>query len=147
MITLLWLGGLDRKPDSASLNDGTEFLEEEESFAGRVGWIGDQVLQEEPGPAEEGPDSWFVTTIAMPRLNTALPHPDRATVSGARGVVVALHRPHGGLVDCAGTTVFFHRSRVYLHGRHLRHHLHTVTKLKYSWELSLTFLSVCRASC
>jgi len=121
VIMLLWLGGLDKKPAKESLNNGTVFGEQETSFAERLKWISCQVMLEEI--EQEKPvtndDSWFITTIIMPKPNTAMSHPDKATSIGLEGTVTAIHRPHGGVIDCGATQVFFHRSRVYLEGVHL----------------------------
>jgi hypothetical protein len=84
-------------------------------------WIGDRVMLVEPDArrATGHADTWFVVTIVMPRPNTAVGHPDSAAGLGAKGTITALHRPHGGIVTCGATQVFFHRSRVYLDGAHL----------------------------
>ena len=121
VIMLLWIGGLDKKPDRESLNNGTVFADQELSFANRLLWIISEVMQEDSDPEKSlnNDDTWFITTIIMPKPNTAMSHPDMATSSGVEGTVTAIHRPHGGVIDCGATQVFFHRSRVYLEGVHL----------------------------
>jgi len=126
VIMTLWLGDMTRKPDPNTLNDGTSFESQNEGFRRRLDWIASQVLLENPAPPEPlGPtDTWFVNTIVMPRPSVALAHPDVAATQGGVGTIVALHRPHGGLVELgkggtSSSTVFFHRSRVYLDGVHL----------------------------
>lgn len=121
VIMLLWFGGLKDKPDKSTFNDGTMFDDQEISFDDRMDWIGDRVMQTESDCKRETSkeDIWFVTTITMPRPNTAVSHPDMASCLGAEGTVTALHRPHGGIVTCGTKHVFFHRSRVYLNGVHL----------------------------
>jgi len=121
VIMLLWFGGLEAKPDKSRFSDGTLFSSEDSSFSKRMDWISDRVmLPEQTNKSTDSKgDNWFVTTITMPRPNTAVAHPDLATVIGASGTVSLLQRPHGGIIACGTDRVFFHRSRVYMDGIHL----------------------------
>ena len=122
VVSTLWFEGEDKKPDMENLNTGASLSEEKRSIAECGAEICERVmLEDEEVSPVEGPGlySWFVVTIVMPRSNTAMPHPDTAEHKMVKGKIVNLHNPHGGVVDCGGDQVFFHRSRVYINQEHL----------------------------
>jgi len=106
------------------LMNGSDFIDEELSFRERLDALNGRVMDDsfeeiEPSTIDTGLSRWFVTTILMPRPNTAIDHPDVATFKGVVGSIEYIHEPHGGIVDCGGTRVYFHRSRVFIQGVHL----------------------------
>ena len=122
VVSMLWFQDMDHKPCIDKLNSGDKLETENASIEECVELISEQVMleDEEVGVVEgEGLFSWFVVTIIMPRSNTALPHPDSATHKSVSAKILALHNPHGGLVECEDQEIFFHRSRVFINQQHL----------------------------
>ena len=122
VVSTLWFEEVERKPNMEDLNNGASFEEEKASIAKCAQLISENVMLEDEevsAVAGAGLYSWFVVTIVMPRVNTAMPHPDTAHHSAVPGTIVTINNPHGGVVACGEELVFFHRSRIYIHEEHL----------------------------
>ena len=121
VIMMIWFGGVELKPNTESLNNGSSFAEEDKSINTCLEYIRDSVMMEEIDLSLDGAASytWFAVTIIMPKVNSTMPHPDTAAHKSVEGTITAIHRPHGGVIECEGVKVFFHRSRVYIEEEHL----------------------------
>ena len=95
-----------------------------ENFKKRMDWVLSAIytsssdLPKMPEFREDQP--WFIKSLQLPTeaVGRSLLHPDDSEFVGDRGVVKALYRPTGGLIELDGSKeqVFFHRSRVFLNG-------------------------------
>ena len=121
VIMMLWFGGVHVKPNIEHLNNGSSFEEEDKSITTCLDDIRESVMMEEIDLSLDGSASytWFAVTIIMPKVNSTMPHPDHAAHKSVEGTITAIHRPHGGVIECDGVKIFFHRSRVYIDEEHL----------------------------
>ncbi len=112
-ISLLWVG---QQP----MSNVTE------NFDKRIEWVrssiySSTVVTEPPKPPEiKDEEPWFIKSLSLPSeaSGRGLPHPDDSEFVGDEGVVQALHRPTGGVIELEGSgeKVFFHRGRVFVDG-------------------------------
>ncbi len=113
-VTLMWVG---QQP----MANVTENLQK------RLDWVRKTMVvssssEKQASPPFPDDQPWFVKVLQLPSPSAGLglPQPDDAESVGLDGVVKALHRPTGGVVELdGGEKVFFHRARVFLDGEQL----------------------------
>ncbi len=110
-VTLMWVG----QQPMANVS---------ENFEKRINWVHSAIYTSSSDPPKmpefKDDQPWFIKSLQLPTeaAGRGLPHPDNSEFVGDSGVVKALYRPTGGLVelDSSKKQVFFHRSRVFLNG-------------------------------